>query len=114
MEPERWREAERLCLAAPEREESERAAFLKEACAGDEALLRDVESLLAQEKPAESFLEVPAVELAAKVLAQERRSREGLKDAAFRHGGQDGFALSHSGEAGGGAAAWAWCTRLRT
>ena len=92
MEPERWREAERLCLAAPEREESERAAFLKEACAGDEALLRDVESLLAQEKPAESFLEVPAVELAAKVLAQERRSREGLKDAAS---GMVGKTVSH-------------------
>jgi len=48
MEPERYREAERLCLLALEREESERAAFLKEACGGDEALLREVESLLAQ------------------------------------------------------------------
>jgi hypothetical protein len=34
MEPERWWEAERLCLAALEREES--AAFLKEACPRDE------------------------------------------------------------------------------
>ena len=48
MEPERWWEAERLCLLALEREEGERAAFLQEACGGDEALLREVESLLAQ------------------------------------------------------------------
>jgi len=48
MEPERYREAERLCLLALEREEGERAAFLQEACGGDEALLREVESLLAQ------------------------------------------------------------------
>ena len=34
MELERWREAERLCLLALERAESERAAFLKEACGG--------------------------------------------------------------------------------
>ena len=70
MEPERRREVERVCLAALEREESERAAFLKEACDGDEALLREVESLLAQEKRAESLLEVPAVELAAKIPAR--------------------------------------------
>jgi serine/threonine protein kinase len=71
MEPERYREAERLCLLALEREEGERAAFLKRACSGDEALLREVESLLAQEKQARSFLEVPAVEIAAKALAQQ-------------------------------------------
>ena len=82
MEPERRREVERVCLAALEREESERAAFLTEACDGDEALLREVESLLAQEKPAESFLEVPAVEIAAKILARERGSGEPAKDTA--------------------------------
>jgi serine/threonine protein kinase/Tol biopolymer transport system component len=81
MEPERWAEVEGLYVAALEREESERAAFLKEACAGDEALRREVESLLAQEKRAKSFLEVPAAEVAAKVLARERGSREALKDA---------------------------------
>src|SRR6266571_3959831 len=76
-----WKMA-RLCLAALEREESERAAFRKEACDGDEALLREVESLLAQEKRAKSFLEVPAVEMAAEILARERGSGEPAKDTA--------------------------------
>lgn len=34
------------------------AAFLKEACAADEALRQEVESLLAQQEEAESFIEV--------------------------------------------------------
>ncbi len=46
MTPERWREIERLYHAALERDAAERAAFLNEACGGDEALRREVESLL--------------------------------------------------------------------
>jgi serine/threonine-protein kinase len=51
---------------------SERAAFLKEACAKDEELRREVEGLLEQEEKAGSFLEAPALEAAAKVLAEDR------------------------------------------
>src|SRR2546426_12538858 len=102
MEPERWREAERLCLAALEREESERAAFLKEACNGDEALLHEVESFLAQEKRAESFLEVPAGELAAKILARERGSPEKPKDAGSGVVGQTGSHYRNLGGLEGG------------
>jgi serine/threonine protein kinase len=69
MTPERWKQIEQLLDSALEREENQRAAFLKEACAGDEALRREVESLLAQEKQAEDFIEVPALEAAAKGLA---------------------------------------------
>ena len=49
MPPDRESEIERICQAALEREGSARAAFLAEACAGDAALQREVESLLAQE-----------------------------------------------------------------
>ena len=80
MERERWKQVEQLCHAALEREESERAAFLKGACAGDEALRREVESLLAHEKQAEKFMEAPALDVAVKALAQDqdqsRRSSE--------------------------------------
>ena len=72
MEPERWREIGRLYHAALEREEGQRTAFLKEACAGDEDLRREVESLLAQEDGGDPFLEAPALEVAARALAQER------------------------------------------
>ena len=52
MTPERWQQIQELYHAALKREPSQRAAFLKEACAGDEALRREVESLLAwKQKP---------------------------------------------------------------
>ena len=72
MDPERWKQVEELYHAALEREESRRAAFLAEACRGDEALRRRVELLLAHYAQASSsFLEEPAAEMAAKALAQD-------------------------------------------
>ena len=59
MKPERWRQVEQIYHSTLEREESQLASFLKEACAGDEALRREVESLLAHKDKAESFIEVP-------------------------------------------------------
>ncbi|MDQ3252961.1 MAG: serine/threonine protein kinase, partial [Acidobacteriota bacterium] len=72
MKAERWQEVERLYHAALECEEEARAAYLAEACAGDEALRREVESLLKYEEKAEGFIEVPALEVAAEVLAKEQ------------------------------------------
>ncbi|MGD0128228.1 MAG: protein kinase [Terriglobia bacterium] len=80
MRPERFREVERLYHLALERPENERNAFLTEASADDQSLVQEVESLLAHHPDGENFLEVPAVELAAKVLARAqgppRESRE--------------------------------------
>ena len=45
MKLERWRQVERLYHAALEREESERGAFLDEACSGDPGLRDEVGSL---------------------------------------------------------------------
>ncbi len=70
MKSDRWQEIERICHAALEREESQRAAFLEEACGGDETLRREVEDLLAQETKAQDFLEAPALEVEAKAMAQ--------------------------------------------
>jgi len=64
VEPERWQRIDQLCHAALEVDESRRAAFIEEACAEDEILRHEVESLLAHPER-ESFLEIPAVELAA-------------------------------------------------
>ena len=72
MEPERWQKIERLYHAALERQGSVRVAFVAEACAGDESLRQDVESLLAQAEQTGSFLEGPALESAAKALAHDR------------------------------------------
>jgi len=66
---ERWELVSQLYRGALEREESQRADYLAAACAGDEELRLEVESLLAQEAKAEDFLEKPAVEMAAQALA---------------------------------------------
>ena len=54
---ERWRQIESVFNAAHEKTGEERARFLDEACSGDQALRREVESLLANEDLAASFLE---------------------------------------------------------
>jgi hypothetical protein len=53
MTPERWQKIEQLYHSTLEREESQRAAYLRAACAGDDALRQEVESLLTQESRAE-------------------------------------------------------------
>ena len=69
MTPERWRRVEELYHAALARDARGRALFLGDACAGDDALRRDVESLLALPAPAESFLGEPAVVMAARLAS---------------------------------------------
>src|SRR5262245_15420749 len=72
MTPERWQYIERLYHAALERDTDEQAAFLAEACAGDEALRGEVESLLRCDARAERFIEAPAIEIAARALAADQ------------------------------------------
>jgi serine/threonine-protein kinase len=72
MTSEHWRQVEQLYHAALEQEEGQRAAFLQEACAGNEVLLREVESLLECRPKVKSFIEAPALELAARALAEDR------------------------------------------
>jgi serine/threonine-protein kinase len=70
---ERWQQIERLYLAALACDQFGRAAMLDDACAGDAALRREVETLLAQEPHVERFLE----------------SRRELGDAASERSGAD-------------------------
>jgi hypothetical protein len=57
-----------------ERDEAARVAFLDEACAGDESLRREVESLLESNDEAGEFLSSSALDVAAKVLANRTGS----------------------------------------
>ena len=70
----RWQHVSRLYHDVLGRAGDERAAFLQEACGGDEALRRDVESLLAQEGRAEGFLAGPALAVAVKVIREAPRA----------------------------------------
>ncbi len=71
MERDRWEQIERLYHAALEREGDARDAYLDEACAGDDDLRREVAGLLASDNPSDSFIQSPAIEIAARALAAE-------------------------------------------
>jgi serine/threonine-protein kinase len=68
MEPERWKKIQEIYEAAVEHGITGATAFVERACSGDDELRREVESLLARDKEAERFLEVPAIELTAMTL----------------------------------------------
>ncbi|MFN2513444.1 MAG: protein kinase [Pyrinomonadaceae bacterium] len=71
MTPERWQQVKAVLNSALEREPSERARFLTEACAGDESMRREVEALLLSYDRAGSLFEMPAMEVAAQALAED-------------------------------------------
>jgi serine/threonine-protein kinase len=71
--PEKWTHVEELFNAALELEPAARESFLAEACAGDEELRREVESLLAYEDKTAGFIQKPALEVAADALAADAR-----------------------------------------
>ena len=56
----------RRWTCAPE----EREAFLRQACGGDQALEREVRSLLTLDQPAGHFMETPAIDMAARAMAR--------------------------------------------
>ena len=62
VKPERWREMERIFLAALDRLPAERGAYLAEACGGDEVLRVEVEKLLQADADAGDFLARPLLD----------------------------------------------------
>ena len=69
---QRWQAVKDLFDAALARPAGERAGFLDRVCAGDEALRREVESLLASDEEAKSFMETPAVAGATESFIETR------------------------------------------
>ena len=72
MKAERWKQVNDLFQSAVERAPEERAAFLDEACHGDEGLRREVESLLTSYERSENFIELPAFEVAPELVTNDR------------------------------------------
>src|SRR6267142_1251808 len=68
MKPERWQKIEQVFHAALQRKPEERASFLQQTCAGDEALYSDVKSLLTSYGKDDSFFEDSASALAAEMF----------------------------------------------
>jgi eukaryotic-like serine/threonine-protein kinase len=69
MDPERWQRIEALLLEIFDLPEEERVRALDDACEGDAALRAQVESYLAADARAGSFLSTPAAEAAGALLA---------------------------------------------
>src|SRR5260221_13081117 len=88
MEPERWKRVEQLYHSALALEESRRGAFLDDSCDSDEALRREVASLLQRHSQAEDFMEAPALELMAREIAKEQNSPGGSGDDPRQIDGQ--------------------------
>ncbi len=72
MTPERWQLIEHLYHTALEHDANERAAFVTTVCGGDEALRREVESLLMCDTQAERLIEASALEVAPHLSADEQ------------------------------------------
>src|SRR5215211_132292 len=83
MTPERYQKAGHLYHAALEIEPEARATFLEGACGGDQELRREVESLLAAHDKVGNYFAAPAVEVAARLLAE--RQNPSLIGQSFSH-----------------------------
>jgi eukaryotic-like serine/threonine-protein kinase len=71
MQPERWKQVDNVLQSALDRAPEDRDAFVRQACAGDQALEREVRSLLTLDQPAGRFLERPAMDMAARAIARQ-------------------------------------------
>src|SRR5256885_6696530 len=72
MTPERWQQLKQIFQSALELDPAERSAFLSQACADDEALRNEVESLISSHDQAGASIEAMAVEAATEMLADDR------------------------------------------
>ncbi len=74
MNPDRWRRIEEIYNAALDLEPGRRDAHLAEACADDESLRNEIESLLREGSESKEIMKGPALEFAAKALAEDGAS----------------------------------------
>jgi eukaryotic-like serine/threonine-protein kinase len=74
---ERWQRIEELYHEALAVDETRRNEFLKQNCGEDQSLREELDSLLAYAKPAEKFIESPAIVELRKLLATEIPEPEG-------------------------------------
>jgi len=71
MKPERWQTIEKLYHSVSDLPVGQRDSFLHEACAEDDSLFREVESLLRHGDTPQCVLDSPAVAVVAKAIAAD-------------------------------------------
>ena len=85
MTPERWQEIEAVLQGALDRPPAERDSFLDDACAGDEGLKEEANSLISAYDEAGDFIEQPAIAQDARVLiGREQDQRIGREIGPYR------------------------------
>ena len=72
MKPDRWLKIKEIFQAALERAPAERPEFVSQACAGDDEMRKEVESLISSDDRSGTFLDAPAYEAAADLLVQPK------------------------------------------
>ena len=77
MTPEQWHRVKEVFDQALERDSSQRAAFLDDACAGDVALRREAESLIESYEKEKSFMSLPVIVAAPSFLDKQVDSLPG-------------------------------------
>ena len=96
--PEKWDQVKELFALALERDPEERSSFLRQACAGDDSLRTEIESLLSSFDGAATFLEdCPTAEL----LSAQSPAMAGKRIGAYRiirEIGQGGMAVVYLAE----------------
>ena len=76
MKPEQWQKIDKLFHSLLALEPDKRAAFLAEACAGDESLREQIEALITAHDQAGGFIERPALEVEARGVAADFETTE--------------------------------------
>jgi serine/threonine protein kinase len=101
MTPEQWQKVKEIFHSALECETGQRRIFLDRACADDQELRAEVETLLAEEAGLGSFIEAPAAEVPSNLLrANQQEPGEGHRIGTYKvirklgHGGMGAVYLA--------------------
>jgi len=76
MDPERWKQIDRIVQQALSQPPASVKSFLEEACAGDEKLRDEIDALLRNDSGDGDFMKTPAVEFPARALAEDRAAEQ--------------------------------------
>ena len=83
MTPEQWHKLRPILESALELEPESRPAYVDCACAGDEALRREILSLLSGPNQSDRFLMEPALNMVRRQMAQDQAERDRVEEFAL-------------------------------